>query len=375
MADYFITATASGGGLGTVGDPFTLLEAASHSQSNNGNFYYIKKGNYNLPNNTQVTLNGGGFGTPNIFTGYNTDLDDGFLGFGSNSEIIVDNMPRITGTGVLITVGQGGMLSCVDFETSRTIRVCAVSNAYITHSKIKNTNTSSQAGGARLQTSWTSAAPGDRGGHLIRCQVESSGTVDLGAAVNIETAGRVYGCVLRNNSNTSGRAIVFSGETAELINSTILGSPSHGILIGTGSSGSIISNNTIINCDSTCIRVTSNIARCLTLSSNIFANSGRVYDAAGASQAHINIMNNNVKIEITALDNNAGPAADNYTTGGSLATEFLDFNNNDLRLRPNSVSSGAGLGGSPAGAAIVVYPTPAEIAEAVWTRTGRTLTG
>lgn len=102
FTEFYVTAGASGGGVGSEGDPFTLAEAFADTTSaaTNGVRYNILKGAYS--SGTDSISTAGSTQGARVYRGYNSSIGD-LIGdrVNSNGEIDATDYPIITMTGVL----------------------------------------------------------------------------------------------------------------------------------------------------------------------------------------------------------------------------------------------------------------------------------
>lgn len=135
MAEYYVSSLAGGSGIGTSGDPFTLLQACD--QTGTGNTFWVKAdGDYN----TQDGANGcimhltvaGASSAPNIWEGYDTSTGDGGVAtidatstYASaaistldSAWLVIKNLEFLGGTGI----GFDGNSRATDYVTFKNCR-------------------------------------------------------------------------------------------------------------------------------------------------------------------------------------------------------------------------------------------------------------
>ena len=169
MADYYVTTTAGGSGVGTSGDPFTLAQATA--QAGTGNNFYVKAGTYGVEdpgsgavmdldvNGTQIAKN--------RWIGYTTTIADFAIG---------DTPP------VIINAGTSALARCVDTTTGPSNHI------YFRGFQFTGATTQAIGGGAPDNL------------YFEGCRFDNNGSTS-GYAVDVDNVCVMVGCEIDNNSN------------------------------------------------------------------------------------------------------------------------------------------------------------------------------
>lgn len=97
LAERYVSALATGGGDGSIGNPWTLTEAFANVAVNT-RVWVKRDGTYLLPPGGTTLNVTPTFSAPVVFTGYRNTPGDGYLGWDQNLRLITTNMPVLTGS-------------------------------------------------------------------------------------------------------------------------------------------------------------------------------------------------------------------------------------------------------------------------------------
>lgn len=336
ITERYVSSLAAGGGNGSVGSPWTLVEAFAQAVA--GDRVNIKAdGTYTL--SATLTFGASGGVQPIIWRGYKTTIGDGYQGW-SGISLVVTNMPYIDG-GVAygINVDKGGhifdSLNINGALTGAGAIYFGVATCAIIDSKVRCARNTAGSGYAVCMYTQDIVA--------YNCDLASTQDSLAHASVLAITGDTVIGCVI---TSSLGNGIhVLGGAT--ICSNIIQSCGNYGIYIGIPNSSTpthIVSQNTIVDC----------------VGAGIYRNGGNGLVAyfgniiTGCANARANssplpvlIAGNRIR-DNTGADINIGdwPICNEITTDtGGDETDFVDAANGDYRLIRASPASRAGLFG------------------------------
>lgn len=144
----YISSLASGGGDGSIGNPWTWGEMVSDINTGKENVCYNVKadGTYSRTTNVDTISSGGTTVGPVIIRGYSSIIKDGYLGrVNGNGPLVTTNMPSVTySSGRLNITGSFIVLESLDLSGATTGAgvVNAIDNCLIYSCKISSSATS-----------------------------------------------------------------------------------------------------------------------------------------------------------------------------------------------------------------------------------------
>lgn len=308
MATYFVSTSATGGGIGTSGDPFTLHECDSASGNvSAGDEVWVKgDGTYTLTGDL-TTANGTSTG-PIVFETYLTttgdgghasiDIGDYKLTFGQYLTWVGGAFSATTTGGNTFEVLDMGALHNCSFDIN-------VSSGFPTISRIR----SSLLNGVRITTAGADPInqliQGDNGTRFVRCRFNTPQKLNI-------TCGEAVKCI-------------FNG--------------AHVTFTPWGEIGGVFRKNVIYDTDSGLTISLNNTGTLCTVEDNIIYTSAAYGITFTGSQTVTSILRNNAIGNCTSGLVNLGNGAREYDTITLTENPFTDAANGDFSL---SGSSGGG---------------------------------
>ena len=261
LIERYVSALAGGGGDGTVGSPWTLVEAAAAAVA--GDRVNIKAdGTYTLSADF-IPTNSGSTAACIFWRGYKTIITDGYQGYNTDGTLITTNFPTIAcGSSYQINTGgkYGNQFVCLNITSAKTWDYllydgaggCLVIFCKLTHSGAGGYAVGFEGGGDRIVFSEVNStlygvAMGYAGNACIGCRVKTTAAggvgISLGQASYIQAVGNVvFDCgedgIKLNNFSTN----------ALVMNNTISNCVGAGISRYAGIAGLLEANNIITGC-------------------------------------------------------------------------------------------------------------------------------
>ena len=197
FTERYVTSAASGGGVGTEGDPWTVAEAASSG---------VAGDRINVQSDSGYTLGSTTLSSPGtaaallVWRGYDTVIGD-LEGLGRNADgtLVVTGFPVFTMSGSFVP-SAFSIVQNISFTgaiNSPIFGNTAVDNWKLVSCNVLNTNSGGSTYGVR----------GDNSATLINCDVECSGATSV-ATFNADATPLVFGCRLKGTGNLCSAAAI-----------------------------------------------------------------------------------------------------------------------------------------------------------------------
>lgn len=366
LTERYVTSTHTdaSGHDGTEGDPWSwaqmLTDAAAGDRCN------VKAdGTYARTTAADAITNAGTAASPIWIRGYHTTPGDGYQGRanGGRGALVTTHMPSITYTNGAISEPDGYCIweSLNVTASSRNSWIAYLGYASVVRSAFSNTTNQVSAEGLLLNTHSTvldSDCYSQYGPSAIRMQSGQSSALycrasaPVGSAIRLtQTDMRVIGCIVYDS------VIGISDESATRANH-------------------VIDSCTAYDCGTAFRRYNGASTGFIVITNCIATDCGVGFDSLYTTNA-LGL----VRWRIRTRDNTSADSGwgdwpiylPTTTDTGGPETDYLDAANGDFRLALGSPAIGAGSWGNDIGA-IQAQLDPAEIAAAIWARTGRTLT-
>lgn len=347
ITERYVTATAAGGGDGSVGSPWTLAEADAAAAA--GDRVNIKAGTYTLGANFSPE-NAGTVTAPIIWRGYNSSIGDlAAQGRNPDGTLNTTNFPVLNaGSSYAFVLNKA-------FSIFESLYFTGARSGYM----LTGNNQSGMRACYAVNTS-TNAAAYVVGGFAfyLNCDFELSGASGGVHALQLDVNyGLCFGCRVRDSQANGIKVSAIGGVVAFNVVKADA--------IGLRYTNTTVSQPAIFLCNTVyagtkAIEVASAAYTVIHyfIGNHLTDASGYSIDSLYSATANIAavIANNRFRDNASGSSNGFGDYATatdwgNVTTDyGAVATDFVDAANGDFRLLANAVAIGAGLNGADIGA-------------------------
>ena len=336
FTEYYVAADAAGGGIGTIGDPFTLTEALEGLTV--GALYWIESGSYTVATSEAVDT-AGTSASFNLFKGYSTttgDLDT--QGRNSDGSLNTTNFPVITITDSLTIPSYVFFMNC---EITGSYAGDMLGNSASDHFGFINCKLTNSA-----DSTLANLIRGDDQVTTINCDFYT-GTGSFYSVIRCDYFGLIQGCRCIVTGTTSNS--IFEVSVPTIVGCWVSGNGQVVLSISsTTSDAGVVVSNTFYNCGDIIELPNSSITNLPYLINNHATDStgwiNNLYSAT-ANAALIEV-NNRVR-DITTLRTGVGDGIvldEVDTDTGGPETDYTDYANGDLSLIPTAPGIDAGLG-------------------------------
>ena len=337
ITERYVTAAAAGGGAGTSGSPWTLVEGYTNAVA--GDRVNIKNDStYTLSANFAVA-NAGSPGSPIIFRGYSSSIGDGDLG-------------RASGTGAIITTN----MPTIDCGSSYSLAWASKSDVYFESINITGTKA-----GAIVNPSTSRRAI------YKNCVINNTGTAANCSGVSLYVNCEVIDCDVSCAGASNSKAVSATGNSCLIIGNRIkstndigvklvslYNAVSHNLIYESGygvyetgaSPSNFIMDNTIVNITNDALYASNSVRTDMLVDVlNHITDCGRAVHNINATARAMLSWRNRTR-DNTSADSGYGDSQEwqKITTDtGGQETDYTDATNDDYTLiaAAPAVSTGA----------------------------------
>lgn len=331
MADYYVTTTAGGSGVGTSGDPFTLAQATA--QAGTGNNFYVKAGTYGVEDpGSGAVMDVDVAGTQaakNRWIGYTTTIAD--FDLGEAPPVVID-----------ATVNT--LANCINVATVPTMHVYFRGFQFTgaTAAAVNGSNSDQlYFEGCRFNANGTTsgyAIPVDNNLTMVACEIDNNSN----GGVNIDNDGTFINCSFHDNA----AALQLLAETNLIVIGCLFYAGQNGVQINASSIKAFIGNTLDGDngASSVALDIKDAAATGVALFNNIFFDFNIAIDESAGNtgfwcRGYNLFFSNNTDYSVNSLhSSDIAGASDPFTDSTS--------NPPDYSLKTSSEAENAGIDGS-----------------------------